>query len=205
MEKNRGKFIVIEGLDGSGKTSLSKMLAEKLGAVYTFQPSGGPIGLLARDVLAKRVTVCTRALAAIFAADRAEHTENTVKPALESGRHVICDRYYMSNMVYQGGEMPPDTIFMINKLLIPEELFVPDLTVFIDALPKDCIERINADKSRGSRNLYEETDELTEIRERYLQAITSAPGRVAVIDGSGSLCDVMKRIEGMLGDEGFVF
>lgn len=100
-----GDFIVIEGLDGCGKTTQAKMLAERLGALHVAQPTHeGPIGKRIRAWLAGEygTDVTEENLAELFAADRAWHLNNVILPALHSGRHVVCERYVLSSLVYQG-------------------------------------------------------------------------------------------------------
>src|SRR4030065_2306030 len=102
LEK-RGVFMVIEGLDGSGKTTQAKLLAEKLSrihrAVYTAEPSRGKIGAFIRErCLYGEKRLATTVEALLFAADRIEHVENEIKPAMAQGRLVICDRYFYSSL-----------------------------------------------------------------------------------------------------------
>ena len=108
----RGKFIVLEGVDGAGTTTQANLVKATLSAkdvesVVTAQPSDGPIGRLIRSILRGQVTrengerVGGQAIAALFAADRSEHIDSLIEPLLAKGVHVICDRYYHSSLAYQ--------------------------------------------------------------------------------------------------------
>ncbi len=103
----KGAFICIEGLDGCGKTTQAKLLVEKLqkshNAVYTAEPSRGKIGTFIRNrILYGEKRPPTDVEALLFAADRIEHVENEIKPALAQGQLVISDRYVYSSLAYQG-------------------------------------------------------------------------------------------------------
>ena len=103
----KGVFICIEGLDGSGKTTQAKILTERLSknhkAVYTAEPSQGKIGTFIRECcLYEEKRLPTEAEALLFAADRIEHVENEIAPALAEGKVVICDRYIYSSLCLPG-------------------------------------------------------------------------------------------------------
>jgi dTMP kinase len=99
----KGKFIVFEGIDGSGTTTISKFIAQKFkNSVWTFEPSDNAIGKFIRSILQyKEETFCNEAILSLFVADRAQHTQNLILPALNTGKHVFCDRYTPSTIVYQ--------------------------------------------------------------------------------------------------------
>jgi dTMP kinase len=106
----RGKFIVFEGLDGCGKTTQLLLLSERLKRagvphIATREPSdGNPVGRLVRDAVHGSVTLENETLALLFAADRYQHIQTEILPALTRGAHVLCDRYYYSNLAYQHDE-----------------------------------------------------------------------------------------------------
>lgn len=107
----RGTFIVLEGADGSGKSRQARLLDERLAALLgpeashlTRQPSTREIGRLIRRSLTGEIALAAEAMPALFAADRADHVAHVVKPALEQGMHVVCDRYVLSNLVYRAAE-----------------------------------------------------------------------------------------------------
>jgi dTMP kinase len=113
----RGVFIVLDGLDGSGKGAVSNAVTEYLRSdaatklvpagvtvITTAEPTPGPIGRLIREALTNRVTVAREAMGTLFAADRADHVATMIVPALASGAIVVCDRYELSNLCYRGAE-----------------------------------------------------------------------------------------------------
>jgi dTMP kinase len=182
--KKRGLFIVIEGLDGSGKTTQAKLLAEKLNrshrAVYTAEPSCGKIGTFIRERCLygeKRLLPPVEAL--LFAADRVEHVENEVKPALADGNLVISDRYVYSSLAYQGASgLSLEWIKAINKYALK-----PDFAVFIDASPETVLRRLNRRKS-----VMETLETQRKVREIYLDFV--AKGELVRIDGDKPIEDV---------------
>ncbi|MCW4007732.1 MAG: dTMP kinase [Candidatus Bathyarchaeota archaeon] len=163
----RGAFICLEGLDGSGKTTQAKMLAEKLkdgyNAVYTAEPSRGKIGTFIRKHCLygkKRLSSIVEAL--LFAADRMEHVETEILPALQQGRIVISDRYLYSSIAYQGAAGL--SIEWIEK--INEHALKPDLAVFIDVDPKVAMRRLKPNKS-----VMENLETQQKVREIYLKFV----------------------------------
>ena len=176
--KKRGVFIVIEGLDGSGKTTQAKLLAEKLSrshrAVYTAEPSRGKIGAFIRDRCLygeKRLAPMVEAL--LFAADRVEHVENEVKPALAEGKLVISDRCVYSSLAYQGASgLSLEWIKAINKYALK-----PDFAVFIDVSPETVLQRLNRRKS-----IMETLETQRKVREIYLKYV--AKGELVRIEGN---------------------
>ena len=145
----KGIFLVIEGLDGSGKTTQAALLAEKFYKTYnvllTAEPSRGKIGSFIRECcLYEKERLPTEAEALLFAADRIEHMQTELKPALDEGRLVICDRYIYSSLAYQGSAgLSLDWIKTINARALQ-----PDICIFIDVPPEKVIERLATQKIR---------------------------------------------------------
>jgi dTMP kinase len=174
----KGVFICIEGLDGCGKTTQAKLLAKKLGkshsAVYTAEPSRGKIGTFIRKRCLygeKRLSTVVEAL--LFAADRVEHVENEVLPALHEGRLVISDRYVYSSLAYQGAAgLSIEWIEQIN-----EHALKPDLAIFIDVEPKTVMHRLKPQKS-----VMENIETQQKVRDVYLRFV--AKGELFRIDGN---------------------
>lgn len=163
----RGAFICLEGLDGSGKTTQAKMLAEKLkagyNAVYTAEPSRGKIGAFIRKHCLygeKRLSSTVEAL--LFAADRMEHVETEILPALQQGCLVISDRYLYSSIAYQGAAgLSIEWIEKINEYALK-----PDLAVFIDVDPKVAMKRL-----KPERSVMEKLEIQQKVREIYLKFV----------------------------------
>lgn len=185
----RGVFICIEGIDASGKTTQAKILVRKLrqkgiNAVYTTEPSKGKVGkLVRRHVLdrEKRVPVALEAL--LFAADRIDHLENEVKPALGKGRIVVCDRYVYSSLAYQGAaDLSLDWIQRINQFAL-----VPDLAIFLDVSPEIVLKRLKRKKT-----VMENSANLQNVREVYLQMVKD--NRMVMLKGDKSIKNVAKDI-----------
>ncbi len=173
----KGIFIVIEGLDGSGKTTQAKLLAKKLekthNVLLTAEPSCGKTGSFIReDCLYEDKRLPTEAEALLFAADRIEHMYSEVKPALENGKLVICDRYIYSSLAYQGsGGLSLEWIKTINARALQ-----PDFSIFIDVPPERVIERLQRKKS-----VMETLETQQRVREVYLKYV--AKGELVRVDG----------------------
>jgi dTMP kinase len=181
---NKGVFICIEGLDGSGKTTQAQLLAEKLSekynAVYTAEPSKGKIGTFIRECcLYEGKRLPTEAEALLFAADRIEHTQNEVAPALDKGKIVICDRYIYSSLAYQGSAgLSLAWIKTINARALQ-----PDFSIFIDVSPERVLERLLRKKS-----VMETLQIQQKVREFYLKFVDE--GELIRIDGDKSVDEV---------------
>jgi len=171
----KGVFIVLEGIDGSGTTTIGKMLEAELKdkgvkCYYTFEPTMGPIGSLIKNILSKRVVmnsrervqyVDQRAVALLFAADRIDHLENEVLPLVKKGFVVISDRYKFSSYAYQSMFAPEEWVNRINEFAVD-----PDLLIFLDVDVDTGIKRVGF---RGNvREIYERTDLLKRVRKNYL-------------------------------------
>ncbi|HSP20611.1 MAG TPA: dTMP kinase [Myxococcaceae bacterium] len=130
---SRGRFIVLEGIDGSGTTTQAARLVASLRdaghpVVGTREPSDGPMGLLLRQALTRRlVGVSDRVLALLFAADRLDHLASVVEPALAAGKVVVSDRYVLSSLAYQGMRLPLAWVEALNAAARPA-----DLTLFLE-------------------------------------------------------------------------
>lgn len=182
-------FICIEGLDGCGKTTHTKLLVERLrekghNAVYTAEPSLGKIGKFIKEYCLhgrKRVSSIVEAL--LFAADRFEHTENEIMPALNEGKLVISDRYIYSSLAYQGAAGL--NLKWIEK--VNEHAIRPDLAVFIDVEPETVIERLKPEKS-----VMENLETQRKVREVYMKFVEN--GELFKIDGNRSKQEVSDNI-----------
>jgi dTMP kinase len=184
----KGVFICIEGLDGCGKTTQAKLLAKKLAqsynSVYTSEPSGGNIGTFIRKRCLygeKRLSTIVEAL--LFAADRYEHVENEIRPALREGRLVISDRYVYSSLAYQGAAgLSLEWIRTVN-----EHALKPDLAVFIDVKLETVMNRL-----KSKRSVMENIETLEKARNIYLKFV--AKGELIRIDGNRAKDEVAETL-----------
>lgn len=183
-------FIALEGIDGSGKSTQSKRLAETLTdmghKVYTtFEPTDSRIGVMIRDIFSHRMEGDHRVIAALFVADRLNHLLNSqdgILKKLDEGYTVITDRYYFSSYAYHSAHMDMDWVIKANAL--SAELLRPDLNVYIDISPEVSMERIN--KGRTSVEMYETLENLTVVSQKYQQAfeLLSEVEKIVKIDGN---------------------
>jgi dTMP kinase len=173
-------FVVLEGIDGSGKTTQARLLAERLPALCTREPTDGAFGRVLRDAVELRVALDPVTMALGFAADRADHVA-WIRRQLVEERSVVCDRYVLSSLAYQrGGGVTEDWLRSINRHA-PE----PDLTIFVDTPPAVCAARIDDDE------LFHSPAELERVRANYLAAMS---GGEVLIDGDGSVAEVAARV-----------
>ncbi len=197
---NKGRFIVFEGIDGSGKSTQIQWIHRELGkkkypVTSTFEPTDGPIGSLLRQMLAGKVEVDQRTIASLFAADRTDHLVNRekgVKAMVDQGRVVLCDRYYFSSYAYHSLYMKMDWVIQANALNV--EILRPDATIFIDVAPETCLERIRA--NRDSLDMYEKIDILKQVRDNYFKAFDrlGKEEKVIIIDGNDTQARVAENI-----------
>ena len=169
---NRGKFIVFEGTDGSGKSTQIKLLAKYLEGngipcYLTREPTDSPFGALLRSCLNGRVETDEYTIAAMFASDRLDHVHNQVNgmlKKLDEGMTVLCDRYYLSSFAYNGGFVDTDWVISLNEAA--RRALKPDLTVFLDVPIEEAMRRVNR---RGETDRYETLDRQIRIREKYFE------------------------------------
>ncbi|MEM2546934.1 MAG: dTMP kinase [Candidatus Bathyarchaeia archaeon] len=187
--KKLGFFICVEGLDGCGKTTQAKILVRKLrkigyDAVYTAEPSRGKIGKFIKKYClhgGKRVSSIVEAL--LFAADRYEHVETEIIPALRDGKIVVSDRYLYSSLAYQGAVgLNLDWIRKINEHAIP-----PNLAIFIDVEPDTVIKRL-----KSKRSVMENLETQRKVREVYMKFVEN--GELVKVNGNKSKGEVAREI-----------
>lgn len=205
----RGKFITFEGIDGSGKSTQLRMLAGDLRAcgldmVATCEPGGTPLGRRLREsFLETEETVAPRAELLLFAADRAQHVELLIRPALEEGRVVISDRYADATFAYQGAGRGFDEATIRKVIDLATGGLKPDLTLFFDISVETAIKRMGSrDDSETVRNRMDlETAEFYErVRRSYLGIAEREPDRFRVIDANGSVDEIHKTVGGLVSD-----
>ncbi len=176
----RGKLIVFEGLDGSGKGTQIDLLVKEMKnqgrMVYqTAEPTSSSMGGMIRDALGGFVKRDAYELSAMFLADRIFHNVNPVngiRQFLDKGIDVVCDRYYYSSFAYQG--IDADLKWVMNMNLQCEEILKPDLCIFLDVDIDSCDERI--EKNRLAREIYENKNTQLKIRRRFFEVLDMLSG-----------------------------
>jgi len=197
----KGVFLVIEGLDGSGKTTQAALLAEKLSEKYTVlltaEPSRGKIGSFIRDsCLYEQTRLPTEAEALLFAADRIEHMQTELKPALDAGKLVICDRYALSTVVYQSmqaraaGCAGRVAYGRLVDLHHASWFLTPDLTILLrPPIGDEGTLRERVTRRRGAEHAFE-TDSFLREQNVCYWAADYAPrlllGSIAYVDATGT-------------------
>ncbi len=171
-EQKRGRFIVIEGIDGAGKTTQAELLAAHLRAqdrqvLRTAEPTSLPTGAALREALSGRVKKTESEMAVMFVLDRIAHnlhpTEG-IEVLLSEGIDLICDRYYYSNLAYQG--QSTDYAWCKTMNLSCPDIRRPDLCIYLDLAPEQSLARIR--KGRDHVEIYENTETLTKVRDAFL-------------------------------------
>ncbi len=161
-------FIVLEGIDGCGKSTQAKLLYDWLlstgkKAELTAEPTKNKIGILIREILSGSEKVDPTALALLFTADRYEHLGNFIEPNLREGKIVICERYYHSTIAYQSAQgVNKDWLLQINSFARK-----PDFTIFIDVKPEIAIINIKKKIDREKQSIEKMMSELKNARERH--------------------------------------
>ncbi len=199
----RGRFITFEGGEGSGKSTHARLLADHLNsvgieAVLTREPGGSPGAEIIRHILlsgvAKPLGAETEAI--LFAAARDDHVRATIRPALEAGKWVICDRFIDSTRVYQGvlGKVDAKLIRSLERVTVGAAM--PNLTFLLDVPAKIGLARATHRRGAGTTDRFEsESIEFhEELRRAYLALAESERKRCIVIDGRAPRDVVSERI-----------
>jgi len=198
----RGKFIALEGGEGTGKSTQSRLLAAALqdrgySAVTTREPGGTPGAEAIRSLLLSPPGDGwgARAEALLFAAARADHVQKLIEPALASGKWVICDRFLDSSRAYQGGAggVGDNAIMALHGM--GSEGLLPDLTLLVQVSPEIVSTRLIA-RDQGNSDAIggRDADYHAHVANAFAALMAAEPGRFAGIDGEGSLDDVHQRI-----------
>ena len=192
MKKRKNLFIALEGIDGSGKSTQTKLLTEQLTTeghkVYsTFEPTDNQIGKLIRNILKGNAKADHRIIAGLFVADRLDHLLNDeygIVKKLEEGFTVITDRYCFSSYAYQGTHMNMDWVIQANSM--SAEILRPDINIFIDVSPEVSMQRLHS--NRDTIELFETLDNLKLVRAKYMEAFEKLKSveNIFIVDGNRS-------------------
>lgn len=198
-----GKFITFEGGEGSGKSTHTALLAERLRArgldvVLTREPGGSPGAEIIRHIILSGIAkpLGTETETILFAAARDDHVNATILPALQAGKWVVCDRFIDSTRVYQGalGKVDMKLIRGLERVTVGEAM--PDLTILIDVPANIGLARAKTRRGEGAADRFEaESVEFHEnLRLAFLDVAKNEPKRFAVIDGRPPRDVVAERI-----------
>jgi dTMP kinase len=202
---SQGRFITFEGIDGCGKTTQLRRLAEDLRAqgrevVETVEPGGTETGRQIRKILLDpaNTAIHPRTELLLYFASRAQNVEEVIRPALAAGKLVLCDRFTDSTLAYQGGGRGLDAAIVHDLDRVACQGLKPDCTVLIDidietsmARARKRNQRVGPDESR-----IDAEDEAfhSSVRSTYLKLAAAEPERFLVIDGRASIAEVAGRI-----------
>lgn len=197
---NKGKFIVFEGLDGSGQSTQAKLskdflLEKDYKVILTKEPTmDSEAGRKIRKVLDKKLNISPKELQELFVQDRKEHLENTIIPALKQGKIVISDRYFFSSFAF-GAVDNLDLEWLIE---INNSFLFPDISFLLKIKPETCIKRI--EERCLIKTLFERKEKLEKAWETY----KVLPGRfenIYLIDGERSIDEIFKEIKEILSNK----
>ena len=199
----RGRFLVLEGIDGAGTTTQTAELARRLRArgvraIATAEPTRGPVGSLVRLALTDRLKgpggreFDRTALALLFAADRLDHVASEILPRLAEGTWVVSDRYALSSLAYQTLDVPAQFVEAINA-----RAPAPDLTLFLEVPPEIALRRRRAEGSPAE--IFERLPLQRKVAASYRRGVAAggARGPVRVVDGTlgiGAVADEIERL-----------
>lgn len=205
---NKGKFIVFEGGDGSGKSTVLEMVYNYLiengiDCIKTREPGGIKISEDIREVIldTKNTAMDPKTEALLYAAARRQHLVEKVIPELDKGRIVLCDRFIFSSLAYQGyaRNIGVDEVYQINKFAVGD--YMPDLNIFFDVSPEVGLERINSnDKREVNRLDLEKINFHHKVREGYNTLIEKNKEKFEVIDAEKSLNEVFDSVKSIISN-----
>jgi dTMP kinase len=195
-----GLFISFEGIDGVGKSTQADLLETWLSeqgktVVRTLEPGGTDVGVEIRKILLHhKGDLAPRAEAALFAADRAHHVANKIRPALERGEIVITDRYFDSSVAYQGAGRDLSRTEVRDLSLWAVGGLLPQLTVLLDLPAEEARARRNKSGTEPDRLEREKIEFFETVRSAYLDLARAEPNRFLVVDASVSVEEMQSQI-----------
>ena len=194
-----GRFIAFEGGEGSGKSTQARRIAAARNALLTRQPGGTEIGASIRHLLLSPDTagLSDRAEALLMAADRAQHVDEIIRPALQAGQDVICDRYVSSSLAYQGAgrALGIAAVLGLSEFAVGDTW--PDLNVLLDVPVEVGLGRINGPPDR----LEQQGDGFhARVRETFLMLAAATPHQWLVIDGTQPVDTVTAELDAALNE-----
>lgn len=202
----KGKFIVFEGGEGSGKTTISDMIynyltENNISCIKTREPGGIKIAEDIREVILDKdnTSMDAKTEALLYAAARRQHLVEKVTPNLEKGINVICDRFIMSSLAYQGYArgIGVDDVYEINRFAISD--CMPDMTLLFDIDPKVGLSRIGKNKDREINRLdLEELDFHYKVREGYTLLSEDKKFNVEIINAENSIQEVFENVKNII-------
>jgi dTMP kinase len=210
-----GKFITLEGIEGSGKTGQLHLLEKELKKrevrfLITQQPGGTPFGREVRQVLLQREGAQREPTAELllYLADRYQHLKEVIEPALTQGLHVLCDRYHDATLAYQGHARGIG-FAIVDQLAEILALRVPDLTLVLDVEVEVGLKRARERNQRENSEIWgrfeaEDLDFHRRVREGYQLLVQRAPDRILLVDASGTSEEVLHKILGLLEERELV-
>ncbi len=193
-------FITFEGPDGAGKSTIIKLVHEKLlqdgfNIVLTREPGGTPIAEKIRDIILdnSNQALDARTEALLYAASRRQHLVEKIWPALKESKIVLCDRFLDSSLAYQGGGRNLGVENVLNINLFATENTYPDLTLFFDVSPEVGLARVSKDKKRVADRLDNENENFHDkVYKTFKEIVEQNKNRIVVIDASKSIDEVVE-------------
>jgi dTMP kinase len=198
-----GRFITLEGIEGCGKTTQAALLADALKAagidvLLTREPGGTPFAERVRHMVLDEKEIGAEAELFLYLAARADHVARRIRPALEAGAWVVCDRFGDATLAYQGhGRGLP--VERLKSLLGWAGGPLPDLTVLVDVPVATGLARAG---HRGETNRLDEEDAAfhERVRAGYLTLAAAEPGRIALVNGTGTVDEVQARVRAAVAE-----
>jgi dTMP kinase len=194
-----GRFIVLEGGEGVGKSTQAAALARHLGAVLTREPGGTAVGEALRNLLlsSSRPAPVARAETLLMLAARAQHVAEVIEPALAGGRDVVCDRYSGSTLAYQGYGRGLDLGELVDLDRWASGGRTPDLVILLD-MPVELARRRRA--GTAPDRIENEGDAFLErVQAGFRELAAASPGRWKVVDASGEVAEVAAAVRAAVG------